>query len=63
VAFSFFISRTNIALANEPARDSLFEVWNAALEMGGATGANLKSAFQSQPFLRQSGIRRIESGA
>lgn len=48
---------------NKPGVD-FFEVWNAAVEMGGANGANLKSAFTSLRFADKnlSKTRLIESG-
>ncbi len=48
---------------NKPGVD-FFEVWNAAVEMGGANGSNLKSAFTSLRFADKSlnKLRLIESG-
>jgi len=48
---------------NKPGVD-FFEVWNAAVEMGGANGANLKSAVTSLRFADKSlsKSRLIESG-
>jgi hypothetical protein len=48
---------------NKPGVD-FFEVWNAAVEMGGANGANLKSAVTSLRFADKSlsKTRLIESG-
>ena len=48
---------------NKPGVD-FFEVWNAAVEMGGANGNNLKSAFTSLRFADKllSKSRLIESG-